>query len=259
MLKNQLAQTGLSVSVLGLGTVKFGRNQGVKYPQAFNLPSDQALKELLVVAAELGINLLDTAPAYGSSEERLGQLLQGQRQSWVISTKVGEEFVDGQSIFDFSPRALIASVERSLQRLQTDYLDIVLVHSNGDDEKIIQEDEVFVTLAALKQAGKIRAFGMSTKTIKGGELALSGADLAMIGFNIEYTDEQSLLIKAIKEQKGIFIKKALGSGYLSAAKALPFVLQAKGVTSVMVGTINPTHLRANAMLADECCYNLSTN
>ena len=79
-----LGSTGMSLSPLGLGTVKFGRNQGVKYPSHFDLPSDQQIRNLLAQAQDLGINLLDTAPAYGISEERLGPLLAGQRADWLI-------------------------------------------------------------------------------------------------------------------------------------------------------------------------------
>ena len=64
--------------MLGLGTVKFGRNQKIKYP-TFELPSDQAVCQLLDDAQNYGINLLDTAPAYGIAEERLGQLLGGHQ------------------------------------------------------------------------------------------------------------------------------------------------------------------------------------
>src|SRR5579863_3279859 len=133
--KRPLAQTGLSVSVVGLGTVKFGRNQQVNYPAAFTLPSDGEAANLLSLAQEAGINLLDTAPAYGESEARLGRLLAGQRHQWVLSTKVGEEFTEGESQFDFSPSAIHKSIDRSLTRLNTDYLDLVLVHSNGNDAR----------------------------------------------------------------------------------------------------------------------------
>lgn len=88
---------------------------------------------LLKLTRDLGINLIDTAPAYGRSEERLGPLLRGQRQEWVIVSKVGEEFADGVSRHDFSAAHTRLSVERSLQRLETDFIDLVLVHSDGND------------------------------------------------------------------------------------------------------------------------------
>src|SRR5690606_39506858 len=79
-LHRPLGNTGLQASPLGLGTVKIGRNQGVKYPSGFDLPDDGQVRDLLALARGLGINLLDTAPAYGTSEERLGPLPQGRRQ-----------------------------------------------------------------------------------------------------------------------------------------------------------------------------------
>ena len=71
MIKRPLGSTGIDVSVLGLGTVKIGRNQQVKYPTGFKLPDDKAVVELFELAHALGINFIDTAPAYGSSEQRL--------------------------------------------------------------------------------------------------------------------------------------------------------------------------------------------
>ena len=123
-----LGDTGIAVSALGLGTVKLGRDQGVKYPEGFTIPDDRAATALLDQARELDINLIDTAPAYGNSEQRLGKLLKGQRANWVICSKVGEEFENGQSRFDFSPEHTRASVIRSLRRLNTDVIDMVLVH-----------------------------------------------------------------------------------------------------------------------------------
>lgn len=250
MQRASLGKTGIEVSRVGLGTVKFGRNQGVKYPAAFDLPTDDEITHLLTVAFELGINLLDTAPAYGLSEERLGKLLPGRREQWVITTKAGEEFVNGVSQFDFSPAFICHSIERSLQRLRMDYLDIVLVHSNGEDEKIIEQDQVFTTLDKLKQAGKIRAYGMSTKTVTGGLLTLDRADVAMVTFNPDYTEERQVIEQANQHQKGIFIKKAFASGHLPVADSLRFIFNEPGVTSVIMGTINPAHLRENVLCAD---------
>jgi aryl-alcohol dehydrogenase-like predicted oxidoreductase len=107
-----LGDTGLDVALLSLGTVKLGRDQGVKYPTPVKIPDDQAATELLQAAANLGINTLDTAPAYGMAEERLGKLIAGQRNDWVICTKVGEEFENGVSRYDFSPEHCRFSVER---------------------------------------------------------------------------------------------------------------------------------------------------
>lgn len=249
MQKRSLGQTGIEVSVVGLGTVKFGRNQGVKYPTAFELPSDKEILILLNTARELGINFLDTAPAYGISEERLGKLLKGNRHEWVLGSKAGEEFVDGDSLFDFSEAMLIKSVERSLKRLHTDYLDLLLIHSNGDDERIIHEDNVFLTLEKLKKAGKIRSYGMSTKTIVGGKLTLEHSDAAMVTYNPSYTDELELITYAHQLKKGIVIKKGFASGHLDKigkpAEALQFILNEPGVSSVIIGTVNPKHLREN--------------
>jgi aryl-alcohol dehydrogenase-like predicted oxidoreductase len=99
------------------------------------------------------MNLLDTAPAYGESEERLGRLLRRCRRDWVIVTKVGEEFQDGKSRFDFSAAATRASVERSLRRLGVDALDAVLIHSSGDDLHILEREGVLPVLLDLQRGG----------------------------------------------------------------------------------------------------------
>ena len=78
MRQQRLGHSDLWISRLGLGTVKLGRDQGVRYPTGVRIPDNRAAGHLLDVASELGINLLDTAPAYGSSEERLGALLAGR-------------------------------------------------------------------------------------------------------------------------------------------------------------------------------------
>jgi aryl-alcohol dehydrogenase-like predicted oxidoreductase len=254
--KKLLGNTGIEVSVIGLGTVKFGRNQGVKYPEAFQLPDDKHLLNLLACAKDLGINLLDTAPAYGTSEERLGQLLKNTRKDWVITGKVGEEFINGESVYNFTPEHAKISIERSLKRLNTDYLDAVLVHSDGNDIDNIQHYGILDFLQTLKKSGSIRSFGVSTKTVEGGLLALSQSDMAMVTFNPIYTLEQPVIAKAFQLNKGILIKKALASGHLDqipgadpVKASLQFILKEPGVTSIILGTIIPTHLEQNARAA----------
>ncbi|MGK2915225.1 MAG: aldo/keto reductase [Porticoccaceae bacterium] len=255
--RRPLGDTGMDVSILGLGTVKLGRNQGVKYPRDFHLPDDRAAARLLALAKNLGINLIDTAPAYGSSEERLGSLLKGQRHHWLICTKVGEEFVGGKSVFDFTPEHLRASVERSLQRLQTDVVDIVLVHSDGNDAAIIRQFGTLDALAELKRAGKLRAFGMSTKTVAGGILAAERSDVVMVTYNLREAADLPVIDYCERHCKGVLIKKALASGHLVSsdkgadpvADSFRLILAHGGVSSIIVGTIDPAHLSVNVASA----------
>ncbi|TAL06811.1 MAG: aldo/keto reductase [Porticoccaceae bacterium] len=255
MPRRRLGRAGIEVGVLGLGTVKFGRDQGVKYPRGFTIPDDRAVRALLDLARDLGINLLDTAPAYGDSEERLGRLLRGTRDHWVICTKVGEEFEAGVSRHDFSPGHVRASVERSLRRLQTGVLDIVLIHSDGNDELIIEQSGALETLAELKREGKLRSFGMSTKTVAGGLRAAARCDPLMVSWNLADETEVPVIDRCRELGTGVLIKKALASGHVLAAgdasvrATFARILAHSGVGSLVIGTIDPDHLRANVRAA----------
>lgn len=245
-----LGNTGINVSPLGLGTVKFGRNQQVKYPKPFDLPDDSTVISILELARELGINMLDTAPAYGSSQERLGKLLPGPRDAWVIVSKVGEFFENGQSRFDFSFDATISVVEQSLRTLNTDYLDCVLIHSDGDDLRILRQEGALDALEQLKQRGLIRCHGMSSKTIEGGLQVVERMDVVMATCNLSYNEELPVLEEAQRLNKGVLVKKGLQSGHVGGPEAVTesmrFVFAQPGVTAMIVGTINPDHLRHNA-------------
>ena len=254
-----LGKTGLQVSALGLGTVKLGRDQGVKYPATYTLPDDRSAAHLLDTARELGINLLDTAPAYGSSEQRLGRLLAGQRQHWLLCSKVGEEFVDGQSRFDFSPEHTRRSVQRSLRRLGTEVLDIVLVHSDGNDLDIIERMGTLQALAQLKTEGLVRAIGMSTKTVAGGLAAARVCDVVMLTYNPQYREELPVLDACAELGTGTLIKKVLGSGHLAGSgeqgnrpglqACMDLAFSHPGTGAAIVGTINRAHLQANVEAA----------
>lgn len=276
-----LGNTGLFVSPVGLGTVKLGRNRGVKYPggEGAPLPDDAQVVELLHACADSGVNLLDTAPAYGLAEERLGDLLTkhawlGGRDRWVLCSKAGESFdpASGRSSFDFAPESIIASVERSLLRLRTDRLDIVLLHSDGDDAWIILQSGAVDALRELKQRGLVRAVGVSTKTPDGGLLATrstgGACDVVMVTHNPRDRDDAVVIEAARHRGVGVLVKKALGSGHIDeTAQRLPvafrpagfdpveavlrFSLMRAGVSSVIVGTANPKHLVQAVRAADE--------
>ncbi len=283
-----LGRTTLLVSRLGLGTVRLGRTRGLKYPGSESgaplpLPTDEQAVDLLRTAADLSINLIDTAPAYGVSEERLGELMSrqnwfGGRDRWVISTKCGEQFDDAAnavggsgSRIDFTPEHTKFSVERSLRRLNIDTLDIVLVHSDGRDEWIINQAGTIDALRELKRRGLIRAIGISTKTIDGGLLALresAGAcDVVMLPYS-PLDRAHAVVIDAARHRGvGVLVKKALASGHTTEllAKmppdiravtddpieaAMRFTFGRAGVSSVIVGTTSPEHLRANVTAAE---------
>lgn len=249
--RRPLGSTGLSVSVLGLGTVKFGRNQQIKYP-TFDLPSDDALCQLLDDALEFGINLLDTAPAYGIAEERLGELLGARKEQFIVVTKTGEEFADGQSSFDFSAEHTQRSVERSLKRLKMDRLDCVLVHCPRNDWQCLAESPVLDALQRLKDAGKIRSFGASINSVEGGMLALDAADAVMVTHSQVHTSEEPVIRRAAQTNKGVLIKKGFASGNLaddSLEQKLRPIFELPGVSSLIVGTINRDHLRENVRAA----------
>ncbi len=211
---------------------------------------------LLQQSWDLGINLIDTAPAYGNSEQRLGELLPQLPHDFVICSKAGEHFDNnsGESFFDFSRDGLIRSVENSLKLLKRDVLDIVLIHSDGNDVPVIEQFKALETLNELKSQGLIGATGMSTKTVEGGLLTLDQADIVMVTHNLEYQGEQAVLDAAAEKNKSVFIKKAFASGHLPAgtdaiSESFKLIFANPSVASVVVGTINPQHLADNVAKA----------
>lgn len=240
-------------SALSLGTVKFGRNQAVKYPQAFDLPDDAAIRTLLQQAQDHGMTTLDTAPAYGIAEQRLGCLLP-QRQHWQIISKAGEHYdaASGNSHYDFSANALRQSLENTLRQLKTDYLDCWLLHSDGNDLANLN-DEVIKTFTDAKQQGWVRSIGASTKTVEGGEYALRYFDGIMMAASLAHTDEHPLFDIARQDNKGLILKKIYDSGWALNSENKHTVMQqtlhqlftCEAVSTAVIGTINPLHLQQN--------------
>jgi aryl-alcohol dehydrogenase-like predicted oxidoreductase len=152
-----LGYTGLKVSVIGFGGSPLGNEFGAVDPGQGAWAVDAAI--------EHGINFFDVAPYYGRTvaEERLGAALKGKRNKVILATKIGRYDVDA---FDFSAKRVRSSIEESLRRLRTDYVDILTAHDIefGDREQILQE--TIPTMRALAQEGKIRSVGISGLQLK---------------------------------------------------------------------------------------------
>lgn len=253
MRKRTIADTSVAVSELALGTVKFGRNQAVKYPSAFDLPSDQEITHLLALSHDNGITTLDTAAAYGIAEERIGKLLTN-RHSWQIITKAGERYdpKSGESHYDYSPKVLRKTLEQSLRALRTDYIDCWMLHSNGNDTANLS-DEVISTLLSAKKEGLVRSVGASTKTVDGGSYALEQLDCVMMTLSLQNQAEKALFETARRLGKSLFLKKIYDSGWALTGPDKREVMQQTlreiflhpAIASAVIGTINPHHLLEN--------------
>src|SRR5277367_5593211 len=147
-----LGRTGLRVSKLGFG----GSPLGNEFGEADPAEGERAVH----CAIDLGINYFDVAPYYGRTlaETRLGAALESRRDKAILATKCGRYDVDG---FDFSPARIRRSIDESLARLRTDYLDVFLAHDiEFVHEKQIVE-EAIPTMRALQREGKARFIGIT--------------------------------------------------------------------------------------------------
>lgn len=233
------------VSPIGFGAFKIGRNEKTKYAVAYPLPDLSEVTRLLNGLLDLGVNYIDTAPAYGISEERIGQAISHRRCEFTLSTKIGEVFENGISTYDFSRDAIEASIHRSLKRLKTDVLDAVFIHSHQDDLAILNETDAVATLLRIRDAGLIKQVGLSAKTVAGAQAALEWADVIMVEYHIEDTSQEPVIAEAAEMGIGVIVKKALASGKLPPSEGLEFVLKNPGVATAVVGSLNIDHIRNN--------------
>lgn len=243
--QRRLGRSGPLVSSVGYGAFKIGRNQQTKYAAYYELPTDAEVSLLLNGLLDLGVNLIDTAPAYGFSEERIGRAISHRRAEFTLSTKVGETFADGRSTYDFSASAIETSVQRSLERLRTDVLDAVFIHATGDDSAILTQSDAISTLQRLRDRGLIRQIGLSAKTVAAAHAALDWADAIMVEYHLEDRSAEPVISAAQSRGIGVVVKKALASGKLPPDEALKFVLSNPGVTSTVIGTLNLQNMSAN--------------
>ncbi len=233
-----LGRTGLEVSSIGLGTWAFGNQV---YGGVTEIDGIHTIRHAL----HQGITLFDTAPQYGTHEQDgvaeivLGKALKGDRQKTVIQTKFGRNPTIEQGAPQFYKKRIIASVEESLKRLQTDYIDVLFFHSPFSINEI--HDDVWEGVDFIIQSGKVRFIGHSISMFKNTEhFALSWSNdgkIDVIQAVLSLMNrEANALIEILSQQNiGIVARECLANGFLSG--------QVTNETVFPAGTLNSRYSR----------------
>ena len=270
----QLGRTELRVSRLGAGLAEIGFG--------LTLADVDVAGEILNAALDAGINFLDTAACYGVSEELIGRTVAHRRDEYVLATKCGHVAGDYQGE-PWTAETVTHSIERSLRRLRTDYLDLVQLHSCGVD--VLERGEVITALQDAQKAGKTRYIGYSGDNEAAAWAVESGLfQTLQTSFNLVDQRARTLLFPKAREQgMGIIVKRPLANAVWRASRspsayadeyfrraqilaqdgplpnepedpillALGFTLAHPEVDTAIVGTRNPAHMRANIRLVEE--------
>jgi aryl-alcohol dehydrogenase-like predicted oxidoreductase len=260
-----LGKTGLSVSRLGIGLAEIG-----------SLPDVSMAGRLLNTALDSGINFLDTAACYGNSEEWIGQTISHRRQEYILASKAGH-VVDGYEGKEWTAQTVLDSIERSLQRMRTDYLDLMQLHSCGVE--VLEQGHVISALLDARQGGTVRFIGYSGDG-EAAKWAIESGQFDTLQTTYNLIDQSARLERipaARAKGMGIIAKRPIANaawgapespdrvreGYRESAQkmidmgpiprapqdpillALAFVLAHKEVDTAIVGTRDPGHMKTN--------------
>ena len=269
----QLGKTDLQVSRLGAGLAEIG----------FELTLDNVAEagSVLNRALDGGINFLDTSACYDVSEELIGRTIAHRRQEYVLATKCGH-ITGGYQGKEWTAQTVTDSIDRSLARLKTNYLDLVQLHSCDVD--VLERGDVIEALLAAKSAGKTRYAGYSGDNEAALWAVKSGLfDTLQTSFNL--VDQHARLrLFPLAEARGlgIIIKRPIANGAWGASQspsayakqyydraaimqatgplpalpddrillALGFTLAHDEVDTAIVGTRNPDHMLANIRMIE---------
>jgi aryl-alcohol dehydrogenase-like predicted oxidoreductase len=206
-----LGRTGWQISEVGFGAWAIGGSWG-------NV-DDRDSMATLHRALDLGVNFFDTADVYGDgrSERLLARLKRERKEPFHIVTKAGRR-LNPHTADGYNKANLIAFVERSLQNLETDTLDLVQLHCPPTD--VYYRPEVFAVLDDLVKAGKLRHYGVSVERVEEALKAIEypGVQSVQIIFNIVRQRPADLFFaQAQKHQVGILARLPLSSGLLTGA------------------------------------------
>lgn len=222
----RLGKTELQVSEVGFGAWAIG---GSKHGHSYG-PTDNAESLRAIARAfELGCTFFDTADIYGHglSEKLLAQALQKHRHECIIATKVGNDFSHGPFRKNFDPEYIRFALEKSLQRLQTDCIDLYQLHN--PPLMMLERGEHYAILDDLKQAGKIRHYGVSVHDAYEGMMAIETGkpEVIQVGYNLVRQDPRDELFAVAQEQDiGLIAREPLANGILSGKYASDTIFDA---------------------------------
>lgn len=265
MERRRLGRTGIAVSVLGFGGSEIGYQ---RTPAA-------TVARLLARALEAGVNVIDTAECYERSEEVIGQALGARRRECYLFTKCGHP--RGWSRGDWRPASLLATIERSLARLRTDYLDLVQLHSCP--EAVLRRGEAIEALETARRRGLTRFVGYSGDGAAA-RYAVECGSFDTLQTSVSIADQEALALTlplARKRDLGVIAKRPIANAaWLSRRRppqdayhheywrrlraldypflrkrdavgtALRFTLSVPGVHTAIVGTTRPVRIGENA-------------
>jgi aryl-alcohol dehydrogenase-like predicted oxidoreductase len=212
-----LGRTQADVTILGYGAMELrGQSRGPEI-------DDDTAGRLLNAVLDGGINLIDTSPDYGRSEELIGKHLGHRRDEFFLASKCGcliEIPADAQPPYphDYSPANVRADVEQSLRRLRTDRLDLVQVHMSPSVEQL-KDSQTVETLQELRKEGKVRFIGMSGILPNlPGQIAMDVFDAFQIPYSAVQRDHEELITAAAATGAGTLIRGGAARGAPSEDK-----------------------------------------
>lgn len=215
-----LGGSGIQVSEIGFGA--WGIGGLVQDSSAYGPTDDKVSQQALIAAFEAGVTFFDTAAlyGYGHSEELIGKTLRGVRDQIIISTKAG--YVNFTGMQDFSPAYLRSSLEASLFRLQTDYVDVFQLHDPPID-LLERDDAIMTTLEKLRDEGKIRVIGISTRSPMDSLVAVERLGFKSVQVNFNLVDQRAielgLFVACRANGAGIIARTPLCFGFLTGKYA----------------------------------------
>lgn len=216
----ELGNSGIKVSVIGHGTWALGGDF------FGDVEVDRGIRAIHQ-SLDLGVNLVDTAPAYGQhfeSETAVGKAIQGRRDKVVLSTKCGVHRIMGEYVRCLSPMVVRQELENSLRRLQTDYIDVYFIHWPDLNFGI---DQALDLLAEFRKEGKIRTAGVSNFNVDQIRTAQARADISCVQppcnlFN-RSSIENGIMPYCRQNNIGIMTYGSLGGGILTGKMKNPIV------------------------------------